>query len=79
MPLDSYIRVSRVGGREGDSYTTVEEQRRLINQADVEIGLEIVEEDVSGSRAVKDRGLEELIVRVEEGKSARMVGRSRIA
>ena len=58
MQLDSYIgvsrvsRVSRVGGREGDSYTTVEDQRQIIatlaKRNGITLGIEVVEEDVSG-------------------------------
>ena len=53
--FDSYIRVSRKGKRAGDSYITVDEQRRAIadaaKRAGVKLsGVEVVEEDVSGAR-----------------------------
>jgi DNA invertase Pin-like site-specific DNA recombinase len=74
--FDSYIRVSRVGSRdrESESFISVEEQRRLIEQGarrfGVELsGVEVVELDVSGSRAAKDRGLGELLERAESGNS----------
>ena len=74
--FDSYIRVSRVGSRdrESESFISVKEQRRLIKQgADrfgVELsGVEVVELDVSGSMAAKERGLEELLQRAESGDS----------
>jgi site-specific DNA recombinase len=72
--LDSYIRVSRVAGRDGESYITVDEQRRLIRQGAQRYGvelseIEIVEEDVSGSKAASERGLERLLARAESGES----------
>jgi DNA invertase Pin-like site-specific DNA recombinase len=71
--LDSYIRVSRVDGREGDSYIAVDEQRRMIQEfADrhgVTLGLEVIDEDVSGSRRASERGLGALLERAESGQS----------
>jgi hypothetical protein len=76
--FDSYIRVSRVGEREGDSYQTVEEQRRSI--ADTALrkgvplsGFEVVEEDVSGKIAAKDRRQEEILKRIETGQSRGLI------
>ena len=73
--MDSYSgvsRVSRVGGREGDSYTTVEDQRQIIatlaKRNGITLGIEVVEED-GGSRAAKDRSLELPLRRCEEGES----------
>jgi Resolvase, N terminal domain/Recombinase len=71
MGYDSYIRVSRVGQREG--YQSPEEQRRLIadvaTRAGVVLDLEVVEEDVSGAIAAAERGLERLLDRAERGES----------
>jgi site-specific DNA recombinase len=72
-PMDAYIRVSRVGGREGDAYRSPEIQRATIENwarsNDIELGRIVVEEDVPGSRAPEDRGLGELLRRAEEGAS----------
>lgn len=71
---DSYIRVSKTGGREGERYQTVDDQRKIIadlaQRHGISLAEEVVEEDVSGSRAAKDRGLERLILRCESGESA---------
>lgn len=71
MAYDSYIRVSRVGQREG--YQSPEEQRAIIrgvaDRAGVVLGLEVVEEDVSGARAASERGLGRLLERAELGES----------
>lgn len=71
--IDGYIRVSRVGDRSGKSYISPTEQRRMIEEgakrAGVELGLVVEEENVSGSKAARDRRLEELLVRAESGES----------
>lgn len=73
--LDVYLRVSRVGGRDsrGDSYKSPELQREAIEQwarlNEVEVGRVVKDEDVSGAKAVADRGLEKLIERAENGLS----------
>lgn len=71
---DSYVRVSKTGGRAGERYQTVADQRKIItNLADrhgIELAEEVVEEDVSGSSPAEDRGLERLIQRCESGQSA---------
>ena len=71
--IDGYIRVSRVGDRSGKSYISPTEQRRMIEEgakrAGVELGLVVEEENVSGSKAARDRRLEELLVRAEAGES----------
>ncbi|MGH2879916.1 MAG: recombinase family protein [Solirubrobacteraceae bacterium] len=74
MPvLDAYIRVSRVGGRSGDSYRSPDQQRaameRWAEAHGVAIGKVVVDEDVSGKKRVKERGLEQLIARAEAGVS----------
>ena len=80
MAFDSYIRVSRVGlrDRESQSFISVDEQRRLIEQGArrfrVELsGVEIVELDVRGSKSARDRGLEQLLRRAESGESEGIV------
>ena len=71
MAYDSYIRVSKVGQREG--YQSPEEQRSIIRgvaeRAGVVLGLEVAEEDVSGAKAASERGLGRLLERAERGES----------
>lgn len=72
--LDAYIRVSRVAGREGDSYHSPDIQeasiRRWIDMnAGVELGTIIKEEDVSGGTRIEKRKLNDLLCRVEAGVS----------
>lgn len=71
MAYDSYIRVSKVGQRDG--YRSPEEQRSIIRgvaeRAGVVLGLEVVEEDVSGAKQASERGLGRLLERAERGES----------
>lgn len=71
--MDAYIRVSDVGGREGERYASPTLQRKDIEAAAQRYGVTIeelvVEEDVSGTKAASERGLEELIARCERGES----------
>jgi DNA invertase Pin-like site-specific DNA recombinase len=75
--MDGYIRVSRVGGRQGESYISPKVQRDKIEGwaklHDVKLGQVIVEEDVSGAKPVEDRELGTLLKRVESGQSAGIV------
>ena len=75
--FDIYVRVSRVGKRSGDSYTTVEEQERSCREYakrhGFEVGLVVTEEDVSGGKRIKDRQLDTLVQRVENGESAGII------
>ena len=80
--FDAYVRVSSVGGREvgddGTGYQSPEDQRRRIAATaarhGVELsGVEAVEEDVSGKLRAEDRGLGDLVARVERGESAGIV------
>jgi DNA invertase Pin-like site-specific DNA recombinase len=75
--LDGYIRVSSVNGREGDSYMSPSIQQddidRWAQQAEVAIGKVVKEEDVSGGKAIADRGLNELIKRIERGASSGII------
>jgi Resolvase, N terminal domain/Recombinase/Recombinase zinc beta ribbon domain len=78
LGFDTYIRVSDTGGREGDSYQTVREQRRTNTQTaqrkNVPLsGFEILEEDVSGNKAAKERGLEQILKRIESGQSRGLI------
>jgi DNA invertase Pin-like site-specific DNA recombinase len=77
QPLNGYVRVSRVAGREGDSFISPRVQRQKIEAwaklHDVVLG-EIVEElDVSGGRAPSERKLETLLKRCESGASGGIV------
>src|SRR4051794_11136743 len=75
--MDAYVRVSRVGERSGDEYKSPAIQEQAIRQwaklNDVEIGKVLPDEDVSGAKAVKDRKLEQLIRRAEEGQTRGVV------
>jgi len=75
--MDGYIRVSRVGGRKGESFISPKVQREKIKGwaelHDVKLGEVVVEEDVSGARPVDDRELGTLLKRVESGQSAGIV------
>lgn len=78
LGFDAYIRVSRKGDREGESYQTVKEQRRTIADTATRKGVslsgfEVVEEDVSGRVAAKDRRLEEILKRIENGQSLGLI------
>jgi DNA invertase Pin-like site-specific DNA recombinase len=67
-PLDGYIRVSRVGGREGDSFISPDVQRETIQRwADlrgVQIGEWFTDLDQSGGK-LKRPGLDEALERIE--------------
>jgi DNA invertase Pin-like site-specific DNA recombinase len=71
--MDVYCRVSRVGKRKGESYRSPDIQReeavRWIEREGLSVGQIITDEDVSGGKAVEDRGLAELIRRAEAGTS----------
>jgi DNA invertase Pin-like site-specific DNA recombinase len=72
-PYDIYIRVSQVNGRSGASYQSPTNQedacRALAKRKGLRVGQVVKEEDVSGGKRVKDRALEGLVKRVEDGKS----------
>ncbi len=72
--FDGYIRVSRIAGRDkkGDSYGSPAVQEEAIRRWARDRGATIAripkpDENVSGSKAVRGRKLEELIVRAERG------------
>src|SRR5271166_1920444 len=75
--MDGYIRVSRVMGREGESYMSPSIQRddieRWARKNKVTVGVIEQDEDVSGGKAVADRKLGKLIERVESGASAGVI------
>jgi DNA invertase Pin-like site-specific DNA recombinase len=72
--MGGYIRVSRVGGRTGDSYISPKVQRdKIVGWArlhDVDLREQdvVVEEDVSGAKPVDERELGTLLRRVESGE-----------
>jgi DNA invertase Pin-like site-specific DNA recombinase len=72
--IDGYIRVSRVGNREGESFQSPATQeaaiRRWAKENNFTIGEMLTELDVSGKLRAQDRGLETLILRAERGESA---------
>lgn len=76
LPVDGYIRVSRVGDRSGESYISPEVQRRAIESWAAERGVELVlhepEENVSGGtmdRPVFNR----IMQRIRDRESGGMV------
>jgi site-specific DNA recombinase len=75
-PLDGYIRVSRVGGREGDTFISPEVQRDQIETwaklRGVMIGEWHTDLDVSGAKASRP-GLDEALWRIETGLSGGLV------
>lgn len=76
MRLDGYVRVSRVGGREGDSFIAPATQREKIESFAAVRGFEIDEvfTDLDESGGKLDRpGFEEALQRVERGESGGIV------
>ena len=73
MDLVAYIRVSRVGEREGESFQSPDEQRRAIESiAELTPGARVVEEfsDLDESGGSMDRpGVQQAIVMVESGRA----------
>ena len=70
--MDAYVRVSRVSGREGDSFQSPEKQRDEIEAWAKLRGVEVAEVfddmDVSGKKASRP-GLDAAMARVENGES----------
>jgi site-specific DNA recombinase len=68
-----YVRVSDMNGRTGDSFYSADDQearaRELAASRGYEVGEVIVELDVSGGKAAKDRKLETLIQSCEAGEA----------
>lgn len=76
IPVDAYIRVSRVGDRQGDRFISPELQRESIKRVAEREGLKVVKwfEELDASGGDADRPLwNECINRVEEGKTQGMV------
>jgi site-specific DNA recombinase len=73
MTYDGYIRISRVAGREGDSFLSPDIQRESIaRQArarGIEVGEVVEDRDISGDKAVAQRDLERLVTKIERGES----------
>ena len=76
IPVDGYVRVSRVAGREGDSFLSPELQRASIERVCKSEGLRVVrwyeELDASGGDSERPQW-NEAIARVEQGKTRGVV------
>jgi DNA invertase Pin-like site-specific DNA recombinase len=79
MSMDVYVRVSKVDGREGEQYGTVEVQeaacREWAERNGVDVGEVVADEDAKGSSEADDRLLGGLIRRCEEGESGGVIVR----
>jgi site-specific DNA recombinase len=76
MVIDGYIRVSRLGGRSGDSFISVDQQRDAIEAYAKANGLMVGEwfEDLDESGATLDRpGLQKALARARERESGGFV------
>lgn len=75
-PLDVYVRVSRVGGRDGDSFISPELQeercRALAAARGLEVGLVLTDLDVSGGKMARPE-LDRALNRIREGVSAGII------
>jgi DNA invertase Pin-like site-specific DNA recombinase len=75
--LDAYLRVSRVGGRNGEGFISPQEQDAAITRQIAALGavrgITVTETDVSGAKPVAKRELEKLVRRVESGESQGIV------
>ena len=70
--MDAYVRVSRVGGREGESFISPDEQRRIIRQwADLRgVSIAAWHEDLDQSGGRLDRpGLDACMERIRSGET----------
>jgi DNA invertase Pin-like site-specific DNA recombinase len=78
-PFDIYVRVSAVGGREGESFGSPAEQeaaaRAWAERAGVSVGEVVTELDVSGGTPVDERELGRLIRKCEAGESGGIIVR----
>jgi site-specific DNA recombinase len=76
LPLDIYVRVSRVGGREGESFIAPDEQearcRALAAARGYQVGKVLVDLDDSGGKTSRSQ-LDEAIARVEAGESGGII------
>lgn len=77
LKYDGYVRVSRVGGRAGESYRSPGDQLAIIERLAAAHGLvldEVVtEEDVSGAKKAAQRELGRLVQKVLDGESGGLV------
>ena len=76
MKLDGYVRVSRVGGREGEGYIAPDDQRQAIEAYAGELGGEIVawhdDQDYSGGNTERP-GFQAALERIRAGESEGIV------
>ena len=76
MKLDGYVRVSRVGGREGEGYIAPDDQRKAIEAYAGELGGEIVawhdDQDYSGGNTERP-GFQAALERIRAGESEGIV------
>jgi site-specific DNA recombinase len=76
VDADGYIRVSRVGGRSGDSYITKKEQRKQIEAYAATHGMKVVrwheDEDQSGSTTDR-HGLQKALARCRAGETGGII------
>jgi site-specific DNA recombinase len=77
MSFDGYVRISRVGGREGESFLSPEIQRDSITRQakakGIQIGELVDELDVSGGKAIDQRKLGRLVEKIERGESEGLI------
>jgi DNA invertase Pin-like site-specific DNA recombinase len=75
-PLDVYVRVSRVGGREGDSFISPDVQeekcRALAKARGLEVGQVFIDLDKSGSKMDRP-AFKQVLARIESGESGGVV------
>src|SRR5262245_2566099 len=75
--MDGYIRISKVNGRNGDSFLAPKIQRdtieRIAREKGFELGEVVEEHDVSGGKKVRDRELGRLVEKVEAGETAGLI------
>jgi DNA invertase Pin-like site-specific DNA recombinase len=76
LRLDGYVRVSRIGGRQGEGYISPEDQRHAIEGYAHELGGEIVawhdDQDFTGGN-VERPGFQAALERIRSGKSDGLV------
>lgn len=76
LPLDIYVRVSRVGGRDGDSFVSPQLQeercRAMATARGFEVGEVITDLDVSGG-TMQRPGLNRALQRIKDGQSGGII------
>src|SRR5215212_179841 len=76
LPLDGYVRVSQVGGREGEGFISPDVQERAIREWAERAGVEVVMQphELNVSGGTMDRPVfASIMERVREGKSGGVV------